>query len=39
MSTWKYYVYYVLSAVESAVALLIVWFAWRWPEQALRESA
>lgn len=23
--------YYVLSALETAIALLIVWFAWNWP--------
>jgi hypothetical protein len=28
------FVYYVfLSVLEAAIALLIVWFAWKWPEQ------
>ena len=28
------FVYYVfLSVLEGAIALLIVWFAWKWPEQ------
>ena len=29
------YVYYVfLSVLEGAIALLIVWYAWKWPEQS-----
>lgn len=29
------YVYYIfLSLLEGAIALLIVWYAWRWPEQS-----
>ena len=29
------YVYYVfLSVVEAAFAALIVWYAWKWPEQS-----
>ena len=29
------YVYYIfLSVLEGALALLIVWYAWKWPEQS-----
>jgi len=28
--TWAYY--YFLSAVETILLLLLVWYAWRWPE-------
>jgi hypothetical protein len=29
-----YVYYFFLSILETAVALLIVWFAWKWPEQS-----
>ena len=29
---WAYFVF--LSVVEVALVMLIVWYAWRWPEQA-----
>lgn len=29
--TWTYYIF--LSVMESALLLLIAWFAWRWPER------
>jgi hypothetical protein len=30
-----YVYYYVLSLVEAAIAFLIVWLAWTWPEQTI----
>lgn len=30
--TWAYYIF--LSVAESALFLLIVWYAWKWPKQA-----
>ena len=34
-TTGEEYVYYVfLSVLEVTIALLIVWYAWKWPEQS-----
>lgn len=35
--TWVYYI--LLSLAESALLLLIVWYAWRWPRQDGSEDA
>ena len=29
-----YIYYFFLSLLEGAIALLIVWYAWKWPEQS-----
>jgi hypothetical protein len=34
-----YVYYYFLSFLEGAIALLIVWCAWKWPEQVVGERA
>jgi hypothetical protein len=34
-----YVYYFVLSFLEGAIAVLIVWYAWKWPEQPVGSAS